>query len=102
MNKKSLARLIVTVVLAGILAACGPQNLSASSSPQTWIDAPIHGSTIPLEAYEIVAHAAFPAGISQFELTITGQAAVMLPVPGDQAGQSLVYTQYSWTPPAPG
>lgn len=102
MNKKFPARLIVIVLLAGILTACGPQILSASSSPQTWIDAPIHGSTIPLAAYEIIAHAAFPAGISQFELTITGQSAVMLPVPADQAGQSLVYIQHSWTPPAPG
>jgi hypothetical protein len=102
MNKKSPAYLIVTLLLASVLAAaCGPQ-ISPASSPQTWIDAPIHGSTIPLAAYEIIAHAAFPAGISQFELTITGQSAVVLPVPGDQAGQSLVYIQHSWTPPAPG
>jgi hypothetical protein len=101
MNKKSPVRLIVTLLLASILAACGPQNMPASS-PQTWIDAPIHGSTIPLAPYQIIAHAAFPAGISQFELAITGQGPVVLPVPADQAGQSLVYIQHAWTPPAPG
>lgn len=102
MNKKPFTYLILTFVLANILvAACGPQN-SGLSAPQSWIDAPLHGSTIPLAPYQIVAHAAFPSGISQFELSITGQGPEIVPAPADQSGQTLVYINHMWTPPAPG
>jgi hypothetical protein len=102
MNKRSPIYLIKVLVLASMLiVSCGPQNLAASA-PQSWIDAPLPASTIPLAPYQITAHAGFPSGISQFELTITGQGPEIIPAPADQAGQTLVYINHTWTPPAPG
>jgi hypothetical protein len=89
------------LVLGVVLSACGPQNAPAAA-PQSWVDAPLHGSSIPLAPYEIVAHAAFPAGISEFEMTITGQGPQTIPAPADQGGQTLVYIKQMWSPPAPG
>jgi hypothetical protein len=89
------------VGLGILISGCGPQNLPASG-PQAWVDAPLNGSTIPLAPYQIIAHASSPSGISQFELMITGQGPEMIPAPADQAGQTLVYINHMWTPPAPG
>src|SRR5688572_17789781 len=103
MNKKSPIYLIKVLVLMAslLIVSCGPQDLAASA-PQSWIDAPLPGSTIPLAPYQITVHAGFPSGISQFELTITGQEPVIIPAAADQAGQTLVYINHMWTPPAPG
>jgi hypothetical protein len=100
MNTKYFTYLFLTLLLGGgQLVACGPQN-APSAGPQSWVDAPLHGSSIPLAPYEIVAHAAFPPGISEFELTITGQGPQT--IPADQSGQTLVYMKQMWNPPAPG
>jgi hypothetical protein len=103
MNKRFPSYLIKVLVLmvSMLTVSCGPQNLAASA-PQSWIDAPLPASTIPLAPYQITAHAGFPSGISQFELTITGQEPVIIPAAADQAGQTLVYINHMWTPPAPG
>jgi hypothetical protein len=101
MNTKACFVLGLVIVMAVALSACGPQNAPAAS-PQAWIDAPLQGSTIPLAPYQIIAHAGFPSGISQFELTITGQGPQTIPAPADQSGQTLVYINHMWTPPAPG
>jgi hypothetical protein len=101
MNTKACFIFGLVLVTAVALSACGPQNAPASS-PQAWIDAPLQGSTIPLAPYQIIAHAGFPSGISQFELTITGQGPQTIPAPADQSGQTLVYINHMWTPPAPG
>ncbi|MGH8247231.1 MAG: hypothetical protein ACREUU_12475 [Gammaproteobacteria bacterium] len=98
MNKKHFLAL---GLIFALLAACGPQN-APTSGPQAWVDAPLHGSSIPLAPYQIIAHGASPFGVSQFELMITGQGPEMIPAPADQAGQTLVYINYMWTPPAPG
>lgn len=98
MNKK---RFLTLALAFALVTACGPQNAPAVG-PQAWVDAPLHGSTIPLAPYQIIAHGASPSGVSQFELMITGQAAEMIPAPADQAGQTLVYINHMWTPPAPG
>ena len=98
MNKK---RFLTLAFVFALLAACGPQNAPAAG-PQAWVDAPLNGSTIPLAPYQIIAHGAFASGISQFELTITGQGPQIIPAPADQAGQTLVYINQMWTPPAPG
>jgi hypothetical protein len=101
MNGKTCLAVHLALLAGIILSACGPQNAPAAA-PQSWIDAPLHNSTIPLAPYQVVAHAAFPTGISQFELSITGQAAEIVPAPADQAGQTLVYMTHAWNPPAPG
>src|SRR5689334_10534531 len=101
MKKRSFNYLILIFVLMSMLAAaCGPQATD-SGAPQAWIDAPLHGLNIPLAPYQIIAHAAFPSGVSQFEMTITGQGPQVIAAPADQAGQTLVYINVPWNPPAP-
>jgi hypothetical protein len=102
MKNKIFTYLILILLLGGLLmAACGPAT-PGPGGPQSWIDAPLYGSSIPLAPYEIIAHAAFPSGISEFELSITGQGPQTIPAPADQSGQTLVYINHMWTPPAPG
>jgi hypothetical protein len=100
MNNRTFSYLIL-LLGSLLMAACGPAT-PGSGAPQSWVDAPLHGSSLPLAPYEIIAHAAFPSGISEFELTITGQAAQTIPAPADQSGQTLVYINQMWSPPAPG
>jgi predicted small secreted protein len=67
---------------------------------QTWIDAPLDGSTIPFAPYEIVVHAYDPAGVTQVELKANGSMLATLPNPN--TGQLLTTLKYLWSPAAPG
>jgi hypothetical protein len=67
---------------------------------QTWIDAPLDGSTIPFASYEIVLHAFDPAGVTQVELSANGNLLANLPNP--DSGKQLATLKYSWMPAAPG
>jgi predicted small secreted protein len=67
---------------------------------QTWIDAPLNGSTIPLAPYEIVLHAYDPAGVTQVELKVNGSLLAVLPNPN--ASQLLATLKYPWSPVSPG
>jgi hypothetical protein len=87
------------------LSACGPKKTASvkySGGNQAWIDAPLPGSKLPLEAVEIVAHATSLDGISFFEIKLNGQLlANTLPDSGS-FDQVLAYTRYIWQPAAPG
>jgi hypothetical protein len=67
---------------------------------QTWIDAPLDGSTITPDPYEIVLHAFDPAGVTQVELSANGNLLANLPNP--DSGKQLATLKYSWKPAAPG
>ena len=75
MIKKQLA-IFISILLLGsfLLSACGSsleETISyISPEPQTWIDAPLHKSTIPLAPYEIIMHATDATDIHQFEISI--------------------------------
>jgi hypothetical protein len=101
MNKRRIL-LPAVLALSALVAGCSLPQANDSGAPQTWIDAPLNASLLPLAPYAIIAHAGFPEGISQFELSITAQGPEVVPTPADQASQSLVTIQYLWTPPAPG
>ena len=69
---------------------------------QAWIDAPLPGSSLPLAAVEIIAHAASPEGIASFEINLNGQPLANIePDPGS-IDQTLMYTHHTWQPAAPG
>ena len=60
------------------LSSCGPKEILKAEvqfpgGSQAWIDAPLPGSSLPLAAVEIVAHAASPDGIAAFEINLNGQ-----------------------------
>ena len=68
---------------------------------QTWIDAPLDGSTIPFTPpYEIVLHAYDPASVTQVELYANGS--LMTTMPNPNPGQLLTTLKYPWSPAAPG
>jgi hypothetical protein len=107
---KTRTALSFTLLLAILLlSACYlPQSEVVGTNNQaggiqTWIDAPLDGSTIPFapnDPYEIVLHAFDPAGVTQVELSANGNLLANLPNP--DAGKQLATLKYSWMPAAPG
>ncbi len=71
-----------------------------------WIDAPLDGSAIPLAPYLLVFHGTSYTGISEFEIRVNGAAIDAVPpkstAPGGSGYGALFYSDYQWTPPAPG
>ncbi len=105
MNSK--LRLILALFCIGI-AACNKPEPVRPTPPfnQTWIDAPLHGSTLPMAPNKIVFHAASPSGIDGFEVQING--AVLNTVAPTSTGSggsdygTLFHGESTWSPPAPG
>jgi hypothetical protein len=98
---------VFTIIILAlmVLGACGPQeSLQAefANGSQAWIDAPLPGSSLPLAAVEIVAHAASPDGIASFEINLNGQLLAKTVPDTASIDQTLMYTRYSWQPAAPG
>lgn len=92
MTRRLSMLLFVTILLAGC-------NLPQGVGPQTWIDAPLDGSTLPLAQYEIVFHAYAAGNPAAVELTINGALISLTPPPLDQP---LVTVHYAWDPQEPG
>jgi hypothetical protein len=102
---------LMPVLLCVGLSACNfplRRTTSLISEPgpsQTWIDAPLQNSTLPLQPYKLVFHGASSVGITEFELRINGLViAEELPISSSFGGQegTLYLGEYQWTPPAPG
>ena len=102
MRTKIIAIFMLTLLLG---TACGPEETPQAENTagsRAWIDAPLPGSSLPLAAIDIVAHAASPDGIASFEINLNGQLlAVTGPDPGS-IDQTLMYTRHAWQPAAPG
>ncbi len=103
---------IILGILSIVLAACDqPKRATAlpTSPPgpsQTWIDAPLHNSTIPLLPYKLVFHGASFVGVTEFEIQINGALIGTVPPVSSGSGGpqygTLFLGEYEWTPPAPG
>ena len=105
MNSKQ--RLILALFCIAIAACNKPDPVRPTPSPnQTWIDAPLHGSTLPIAPYSIVFHAASPSGIDTFEVQIDGvvldTVAPMSTGSGGSNYGTLFHSESTWTPAAPG
>lgn len=86
----------LVLLFSFLLTGCN-LNLQYHSIPQAWIDAPLDGMVLPLAAYNIVAHASDPTGISQIEISVNGS------VIGTVAGSGVLFNgTQTWTPSAPG
>ncbi len=92
----------VPAALAGIclMMATGCNLQVGGAGPQTWIDAPLDGSTLPLGAVIVRSHAASPAGTTKVALQVNG-AQVREDSAGD-ASQALIEFVQNWTPTNPG
>jgi hypothetical protein len=95
-------------IVGFVLVACEfPEKTAPTSTPalQTylWIDAPLDGSSIPLEPYKIVMHGSI-TNLHQYEISINGIVdGNALPLQNDPGNTNwITYGEYLWTPPAPG
>src|SRR5512145_3353026 len=106
MMKMRAALCLIWLLTGMLLSACNlPQSEEIAAAEQagnlqTWIDAPLDGSTIPLASYEIVLHVFDPAGVRQVELSANGSLLANLSNP--DPGKQLATLKYSWRPSAPG
>ena len=82
----------------------GARGLQGPS--QTWIDAPLHNSNLPLLPYKLVFHGASFVGVTEFEIQINGALIGTVPPVSSGSGGpqygTLFLGEYEWTPPAPG
>jgi len=99
MNK--ICPVLLTLILLVLAAGCGPnQDATIGGSLQAWIDAPLDESVLPLEPYEIVAHASDPQAISSLEIQVNGEELASLSNP--DAEELLALFEQVWVPPGPG
>jgi hypothetical protein len=99
MNKTSLVFLLLILLI--LAAGCGPdQTLTGGAGLQAWIDAPLDESVLPLDPYEIVAHASDPQAIINLEIQVNGTQLASLP--NSDPGELLALFKQVWMPPAPG
>jgi hypothetical protein len=100
----SWKRCALLMVVGTLIAGCNaPAAIPTPPlGPQTWIDAPLDGSALPLVPYPVVAHASHPDGVESLELFVDGASiAVVPPAPGEE-GQTLAHASWMWEIPAPG
>ncbi len=84
-----------------------PPPLRPTPPPiQTWWDAPLDGSQLPLGPVDLTFHGASPAGIQSFDLRINSTTFKTVPPSGTGSGGSqygtLFWGETSWEPTAPG
>lgn len=79
------------------LCACNLPTGQTDSGPHAWIDAPLSGSVLPVNAnVDVISHSSAPAGINNVELDINSSALRTDAVPG--SGQTYVLMKQSWMP----
>lgn len=103
---------IILGLISIIFAACEKpiQTLVVPTSPpgpsQTWIDAPLPNSNLPLLPYKLVFHGASFVGVTEFEIEVNGSLEASVPPISTGSGGSQYGTmfmgEYNWNPPAPG
>ena len=97
----------VVLITCLLITGCNLPGNAATPTPvpqygaaQTWIDAPLDGSTLPLAPYEIVMHAYDPGGVTQVELKANGS--LLASIPNPNSGQPFATLKYTWMPAAEG
>jgi len=86
-------------LFAVFLTAC-TLNEASGAQTQSWIDAPLNNSTLPLAPVKVISHSSNLAGISQVELSVNGT--IISNDKNQDTSQSLIVMDQTWTPSAPG
>jgi hypothetical protein len=98
-------RCITFLCLVGVcVAACQsktPTRETDVAAPQTWIDAPLGHSVLPIARHEIIAHATNPNGIASFEFSVNGEVIATDPVL-EKSDHTLAQMSQMWSPAVPG
>lgn len=92
--------LLFILLLTICLTACDlPGQGSSLNTAAIWIDAPLNGSHLPLEPYEIVMHATGAETITDFEVKVNGQFETTV-TPDEARSDIMLYlAKYWWLPP---
>lgn len=97
---------VIIVILFVGLTACDRslevRDLPLDGQNQTWIDAPLPNSTLPLQPYKLIFHSASPGGITEFEVHVNSVLIAKVPPASTDSTGTLFYGEYLWTPVAPG
>ncbi len=90
------------LLVTSLIAACGQAGPSTgpAGGTQAWIDAPLHGSQLPLAPVEVVAHGADLGGVAMMEFSVNGQ--LLESQSAAEASPSLFTARWSWVPDGPG
>jgi hypothetical protein len=84
-------------LVLGCLSACNLPTGQTASGLHAWIDAPLTGSVVAVNAnVDVISHSSAPAGINNVELDINSSALRTDAVPG--SGQAYVLMKQSWMP----
>ena len=94
-------RILILAIALLLLSGFNGNHLTMYGD-NAWIDAPLHGSVLPLAPYDVISHASSTNGIASFELSVNGQVYRQDDLPPDQYGMSLAFIYQEWVPPAPG
>lgn len=87
------------LALSLLAAACTPTlSDSASTGPQSWIDAPLNATTILLGPVRVVWHAASADGVTAVEFGVNGTPVEVVPADGG----SFTMGERTWLPAAAG
>lgn len=103
---------IIFGLISLVFTACDRpiQTMVVPTSPpgpsQTWIDAPLPNSILPLLPYKLVFHGASFVGVTEFEIKVNGNIEAVVPSLSSSSGGAqygtLFLGEYTWTPPSPG
>ena len=97
MNIRLLSAFLALTCLVWLTGCNMP---SGGAGPNTWIDAPLDGTTVPIAPLVVRSHAASEGGTAQAALLVDG-AQVRVDQAVDGAGKLIEFAQ-AWTPPGPG
>jgi outer membrane lipopolysaccharide assembly protein LptE/RlpB len=96
---KQIIILFTLGLIAVLLSGCDMSQAN-SGQTQSWIDAPLNNSSLPLAPVKIISHSSDQAGITQVELSVNGS--VIRTDSNQDMSQTLVVMSQDWVPSAPG
>lgn len=97
--------ILIVIFILGLTACEGSPNVpdvGVMGQNQTWIDAPLPNSTIPMLPYKLMFHGASASGVAEFELMINGVLTQNVLPSSTGMNETLYFGEYLWTPAAPG
>lgn len=96
--------IFIVLIIVGLTACEGSPDvadLRNEGQSQTWIDAPLPNSTIPMLPYKLLFHGASASGIAEFDVWINGVLTKVV-LPSSTNNGTLFFGEFLWTPVAPG
>jgi hypothetical protein len=97
--KQSISLLTLGLVVVILLTGCGAGQISGGQT-QSWIDAPLNNSNLPLAPVKVISHSSDPSSIVQVELSVNGT--VIRTDTNQDTSRTLVMMSQEWIPSTPG